>query len=524
MKRLLFVALVFTAVISVQAQVITWAVKPGIYTKIEPCWEDLYFVYNGNRIGVINGDGTVIVAPDASRITGFYDGLALVLKSVGGQERILGILTVDGQYAEVGGNYYTIPNQEFFSEGFLTVMTQNGNAGYMNTNGTLVKEYNVSFVAPFSEGYAVVGEGGESQNFGIVDKRFNNLQISLPSMSPLWNGTSVYKGIAIVWDGNGTIYEFNPQKGGTCTVLKDKTVKGLLKSCDYNPDFDYLGGIAKLTGRPERVEYEQRARSSQTVAATAEGSKYGYVKNGKTILPFQFEQAEDFHGKSAIVRSTGRDGLLCLNDVSDSFSAQAANPSISYRSSRSKNITHKFGVTLPRLWTVQNVEVKLKDENGMPVSVTNNGGSCEFLADGATETKKYIVEVEGEGLLLWSGEIAYKYAKESEPVIVSDGARKNFTDLSVSLRIANSQADKNNLCCIKATIFNPNAASVTTKVLWYGSSLLEGSNKTVTIPANGKAVVDIYLKVLKAKAGETVTVMTNAGGKDTLSGLQLIPF
>ena len=160
----------------------------------------------------------------------------------------------------------------------------------------------------------------------------------------------------------------------------------------------------------------------------------------------------------------------------------------------------------------------------MPVSVTNNGGSCEFLADGATETKKYIVEVEGEGLLLWSGEIAYKYAKESEPVIVSDGARKNFTDLSVSLRIANSQADKNNLCCIKATIFNPNAASVTTKVLWYGSSLLEGSNKTVTIPANGKAVVDIYLKVLKAKAGETVTVMTNAGGKDTLSGLQLIPF
>ena len=524
MKRLFFLALAFTAVVFLHAQVITWAVKPGTYTKIDSCWGDLYYVYNGNKIGVINGDGTVIVVPEASRITGFYDELALVLKSIGGQERIMGILSVEGQYAEVVGQYYTIPNQEFFSEGFLTVMTQNGNAGYMNTNGTLVKEYNVSFVAPFSEGYAVVGEGGESQNFGIIDKRFNNLQISLTSMSPLWNGASVYNGVAIVWDGNGNVYEFNPRQGGPCTVVKDKTIKGYLKSCDYNPDFDYLGGLAKLTNRPENVVYERPIRSAQTVPATAEENKYGYIVDGKVILPCQFEQAESFHGKYAIVMSNGKYGLLCLNGVNDSFSVQAANPNISYRSSKGKNIAHKFGVTLPRLWTERNVDVKLKDENNIPVSVANNGGSCEFYADGATGTKKYKVEIEGEGLLLWSGEVAYKYAKESDPVIVSDATGRNFTDLSISLRIANTQADKNNLCCIKATIFNPNPTSITTKVLWYGSSLLEGSNKTVTIPANGNVVVDIYLKVLKAKAGETVTVTTNAGGKETLSGLQLIPF
>ena len=43
-----------------------------------------------NNPNDFNGDGRVVVSPEASRITGFYGGLALVLKSDGGKERILG--------------------------------------------------------------------------------------------------------------------------------------------------------------------------------------------------------------------------------------------------------------------------------------------------------------------------------------------------------------------------------------------------------------------------------------------------
>ena len=86
MKRILLSLGIFSlALLSIQAQVITWSVKPGVYSKIEPCWGDLYYVYNSNGIGIINGDGEVLVSPKASRITGFYGGLALVLKADGGK-------------------------------------------------------------------------------------------------------------------------------------------------------------------------------------------------------------------------------------------------------------------------------------------------------------------------------------------------------------------------------------------------------------------------------------------------------
>lgn len=515
MKKFLLIAVTCTAIISAYAQVITWAVKPGVYSKIEPCWGDMYFAYKGNSIGVINGDGTVIVAPEASRITGFYEGLSLVLKSNGGQEIILGILSTDGSYITVDGTYFTIPNQEFFSEGRLTVSTQSGQKGYMDRNGRLVKEYDVSYISPYSEGYAVVGEGRE---YNLVDKRFNDFQIQLPSVSPLWDGANVFNGVAIVWDGNGNLYEFNPKRGGTCTPVKDKAVKKVLKDADYNPDWDYLGGIALITNRPQNVMYESPQRSAQSLQVAEQGGKYGYLIDEKIILPFQFEQAESFHGNYAIVKADGKYALLSLHNTNDVFNAKA-DSLIKYRKSSRKDLIHKFGITLPTLWSEDIVSIRVKDENGIPVSISNNAGSYEFKTDGGDGTKKYNVEINGEGMKLWSGEITYNYVIDKEPEIIGI-----YRDLSVRLEKGNTQANEKNMCSVKAYITNPNPADITTRVIWSGSSLLEGSSTTVTVPANGSKVITIYLKVLKAQSGQSVTVTTNAGGSDTISGLQLIPF
>ena len=522
MKKIFLLIVFFCTVVQVQAQVITWGVKPGVYTKIEPCWGDMYFAYKGNNIGVINGDGTVIVAPEASRITGFYEGLSLVLKSNGGQEKILGILSTDGSYTKVDGTYFTIPNQEFFSEGRLTVSTQRGQKGYMDGNGRLVKEYDVSYISPYSEGYAVVGEGRE---YNLVDKRFNDFQIQLPSVSPLWDGANVFNGVAIVWDGNGNLYEFNPKRG-TCIPVKDKAVKKVLKDADYNPDWDYLGGIALITNRPQNVMYESPQRSAQSLQVTEQGGKYGYLIDEKIILPFQFEQAESFHGNYAIVKTDGKYALLSLHQSDDAFIANV-DSNIKYRKSSGKNLIHKFGITLPNLWKEDNVNIKVKDKNGIPISVSNIGGSYEFKADGGNGTRKYIVDIDGDGLKLWSGEITYNYTIEKEPEIENNSGKVGggiFRDLSVRLEKGNTQANENNMCSVKAYITNPNPADITTRVIWSGSSLLEGSSTTVTVPANGSKVITIYLKVLKAQSGQSVTVKTNAGGSDTISGLQLIPF
>ena len=509
MKRTLLLTVIVCTAMQMFAQLITWAVKPGVYTKIEPCWGDMYFAYKGNTIGVINGDGSVIVAPEANRITGFYGELALVLKSDGGQERILGILSTDGSYSKVDGTYFTIPYQEFFSEGLLTVTTPRGQAGYMNGNGVIVKNFNVSFISPFSEGYAVVGE---NEDYSIIDKRFNTLSIQLGTVSQVYGGSNVYKGVAVVWDGNGKFYNFDVNRG-TCKKISEPS----------SLDYDYMYCFSAITKRPEKVPYEDPQRSSISLPVTEEGGKYGYVSNETTILPCQFEYAEDFHGKSAIAKVGGKYALLSLHNTNDTFNAKA-NSDIKYRKSSGKDLVHQFGITLPTLWNDDNVTVRLKDDDGTLVNISNNGNSYEFKANGGNGTKKYNVEIDGDGMLLWQGEIAYNYTIVPDPPKTDEEKKVGFKPLTVTLKAANTQADKNNRCYVKATISNPNSEAITATVSMTGSNLLEAVSQRITIPAYESKDVSTYFIVKKATSGQKVTVSTTAGGKATLDGLQLIPF
>lgn len=510
MKRFFcLIAITVIVAVTVSAQIITWAVKPGLYSKIEPCWEDLYFVYNGNNVGVIYGDGREIVTPNASRITGFYGGLALVLNSDGGKERVLGILSTDGSYSRIDGIYYTIPYQEFFSEGLLTVINSKNQACYMNTNGVVVKSFNVSFISPFSEGYAVVGEG---KDYSIIDKRFNTLTIQLGTVSQVYGGSNIYKGVAVVWDGNGRFYNFDVNRG-ICTKSKPIPI-----------DYDYMYCFSSITGRSDIVPYTQPMRSSQTLPVSEQGNKYGYMNTKNTILPCQFEQAENFYGDYAIVKAKGGYGILSLHNTTESFDAKVSSD-VNYRKSASKELSHKFEIHVPSLWKSDDLIIRVKDENGVLMKINNNNSNYyEFKSDGAIGTKKFSVEINADDLCLWNGEITYNYTVEAEPKQMDDGTR--LKPLTVSLQTTNNmKADRNNRCCLKATISNPNSTPITTKVMWSGSHMLIDSNTTVTIRANDKTVVDIYLKVSKAgTTKQSVTVSTNAGGSATLNGLQPIPF
>ena len=521
MKRFFLVTILVCMVTFIQSQVITWSVKPGMYSKIEPYWDDMYLAFKNNNVGVIRGDGMVIVAPEASRITGFYGGLSLVLKADGGQERIMGILSTDGSYTKVDGTYYTIPRQEFFSEGMLTIMNSRGQAGYMNGNGVVTKTFDDSFACPFSEGYATVGEG---QDFKIIDKRFNILQIPLPSVSPLYGGANVYKGIAIVWDGNGNFYEFNP-KSGTCYAFRDKKVKNDIKSFDFQ--YDYLGGISSLTKRPELVSYEASQRLPETIKVREQGGKYGYADNEKTLLPFQFEQAESFRGNYAIVKTHNGVALLSQQKSEEGFNAVASNSTIKYKKNNSKDIQHMFGIAIPSQWKDRNMNIIIKDDNGILKNVINKDGNYVFGADGNDSEKNFTVEIESDGLKIWTGPLTYKYEiKKEDPIPTTPSSNERVKEFTVKLKINNTKADRNNHCNVTATIYNPNPEDISAMVTFSGSNLLEKVSKRIVVPARGTKDVSTYFTVEKVQLGhgQKVTVTTSAGGRDTLDGLQLIPF
>lgn len=495
---------------TIQAQVITWSVKPGSYSQIEPCWENMFLVHKGNNIGVITGDGRVVVEPTATRFTGFYGGLGLVLKTDGGQERILGILSTDGNYVKTEGIYFAIPYQEFFSEGLLTVTTPSGKAGYMNPNGAVVKEFNVSFVSPFSEGYAVVGE---NENYTLVDKLFNTMVIQLGTVSQIYGGTNVYNGEAIVWDGNGKFYTYDAYRGVCRKISKPRSL-----------DYDYMYCFTSLTGRSGTVTYEQPSRGTKTLDVIAQGNRYGYARSGVTILPCQFEQAENFYGTYAIAKTVNGYGILALNTARRPFQAKSSSE-IKYRKSAAKGLTHEFGIITPDGWNEDNVSVWLKDENGVTVSTSRQGGNYAFKADGAEGTKKYQVEIEADGLKQWAGEIAYNYKVLAEPVVVdTPGPIGVYKPLTVKVRVDKTQANKDNRCEARAIITNPNSDAITTTVTMKGSNLLEAKSLRMTIPAHSSREITSYFNVKKASSGQFVTVTTTAGGSDTVSGLQLIPF
>lgn len=501
-----------------KGQVIHYSVKPGLYTGITPLWEDMFVVEKGIDVGVIDGDGKIIVAPEASRVTGFYEGYALVLKSENGKERILGILSSNGDYSKLDGDYYTIPYQEFFSEGLLTVKNKSGKAGYMNPNGVVVKEFNVDLVAPFSEGYAAVGQ---NRDFTLVDKLFNKVSIQLGTVAEIYGGTNVYNGNAIIYDSNGKFYNFD--------VLRGKAKK---ISTPSSFDYDYLYTLRGVSGRPATVPYDKPRRMAVKLEAKSKGSKYGYESNGKVLLPYQLDEAENFYGNHAVVKKNGQPGILRYNSTTTDFGAFAKNSDIKYKKGSERNIPHNFEIRLPEYWAGKNITVKVRDEHRTVRTATSNGGIYEFTADAEAGSKKYDLELEAEGLTLWNGDILYSYTPQREPIqwpvnptgSVTDKPQKMKADLSVSLEATRTHADKNDRCCVTATIRNPNSTPVNARVTWSGSELLEGNGKDVTVPANGSVKVDIYLKVLKAKSGIRVSVSTSAGGAATLNGLQLIPF
>lgn len=517
MKRIiLLLSLVIVAVSMMLAQTVSWVIKPGVYSKIEPCWDNMYIVYKGGNVGVIDSDGKVIVAPSASRITGFYAGFALVLKAEGGQERILGILSTDGSYAKVTGNYYTIPAQEFFSEGLLTIVNARGQAGFMNANGVIEKVFEDTFVSPFSEGFATVGEG---EDFRIVNRRFNELSIQLGTVSQVYGGSGVYQGIAIIWDGNGKVYDYDVTQG-TCVPVKGSR-KSLINL--NNIQWDYLGCFATITNRSGTVPYESVQRPSVTLSASMENGKYGYTRDGNSIVPFQFEQAEDFYGSLAIVSIRGAYGLLGLKTSDDAFKVVANNPTISYKKDKDKDLSHKFTLSVPDSWNMEDINVRVTNQDGAELPVVQEGTVYEFKADGGKELQIYSVDVNSGNLKLWKGNLSYNYTPITE-VIVVDEVKTNDKPLNLTLKAGNTHADNKDRCYVTATVVNPNPNPVTATVRMSGTDLLTPVSQRITIPAHGSQKVSTYFTVKKAVSAQKVTATTTAGGSATLDGLQLIPY
>lgn len=511
----------------IKAQYVLWGIKPA-YDNMVQCADNLFIVTNANKVGVIEGSGKVIVPIEADQITGFYQGYALAIQHKGGKNLVMGLVSADGQYTKMGTECYAIPSVDFCSEGFLAVEFPDGKRGYMHTDGSVAHAFDkkITNLLPFSEGFAVVGSGTNSQ---LVDKNFTPVQITIGG-GYIYGIFSVYRGVALVYDDDTHFYEFDTRTG------RAKSTGGIKAE---RLQFDYLG--AAQTGRPQTVVYDpiRTKDASSVIKAQKQNGKYGYEKSGNSFIPYQFDEAGAFYGNHAIVKQNGKYGLLALHDGNGAFAATPANNG--KINTKGQKLSHKFSLNKPSELG-GDIQVNVIS-NGNTIPAKEVGGQYEFTADATSSGKQnFNVVVSDNGLKLWQGTLAYQYGEKNDGPIINKPINDTIPDptpkkpepkkpepkpdklqaLRLSVGVNNNTADKDNRCYVTVSISNPNSTVVSTTINVEGKGL-EKVSRSISIPAHGSNSVRTYFTVKKAGKYSVKAKETRTGASTQLKDIQLRP-
>lgn len=388
-------------VISCYGQTAYWIVEPSTYNEIKYIAPNIYKVTKNGKIGLINAAGEVIADPVNDEMTGFYENKALLLKSDGNGDRIIGCVTGKGIYYKFANAFYTLNGQVFFSDGVITVGDENKKLGYVDEKGNPVLGFDGKYdkIKPFTEGYASVFS---KKKYSLIDKDGQPVRLAFDGVGEVYGGTNVYKGTAYVWDTNGKFYTYNVEKGGFCK--KTKTPENT-SSVDYLYRFSCISGLGK---QPTYTAQEAPKIFDPGFPSVVAGPKgKGYAIEGKTVIKEQFSEAGPFLTGAAIVKNDGRCGMLGYTK-DDGFSAFSTSQTI--RTRRNQAAKCNFTIQVPKAWRNKDINVSITDSEGSPLqsTFTNNTLVLDVVPT-TDETITYHIYISGSGLSLWDGTVSQKY-------------------------------------------------------------------------------------------------------------------
>lgn len=503
MRKIIFFLFVALSVASyVEAQTAVWQISPSQgFTQLKRVAVDVYQATKAGETLLIHADGTPVVPMPYDELTGFREHKALVLKKEKERMRILGILSDRGQFTPLTQKYYTLLGQAFYSDGMLSVANGAGKAGYIDEEGQPVLGFDGKFdvIKPFTEGYAAVFR---NKRYALIDKSGHRAQIII-GVGEVWSGTNVYKGKAYVKDADGKFYTYDVKTRKCVSVGKPSSFQ-----------LDYLSCFSCITKRGKTPHFNDWADTEPRqigLSPFIQDGLYGYRENGIVILPCQFSAATPFEDGYAAVVLKGKAGLLKYGSEPGNFTLSVPQNHLVYAPGRS--VTCAFSLERPGVWQSEHVRIAvISRTNGEQMALQESGEQYSFSIVPSSAEQVYDVMAFAEGLKLWAGELSYFFKKQE-------------VRLRCSLTVHGTQADEDDRVYVTATIVNPNAEEVTTKVHLHGSETFHNETLTITIPANGSRSVKGYF-VVKSKdySNQSVTVTTDKGGSATQEGLTLRPF
>lgn len=401
------------------SQTVVWQMQPRDWSELTRVGANLYkAVGSDGRIGLLRADGSEVMPPTRCQLHRFHDGKALITQTATKGERVTGCLTDDGQYYAFTSTYYTLSGQQFYSNDLLTVSDEQGHLGYIDQQGQPQVGFDKGWtrIKPFTEEHAVVVSG---KHYALINKQGEEqrLVIGGTGVGEISSCTNAYHGVVYAYDSyNEKFYIYDlrtkaPMKASSFMKGKDKAT-------------DYLYCFQAVSGRGKDVPFEsfQPYKGQQGAIPQGEGGRYGYTAGDRTVLPFQFSNAEMFQDNLATVSlSTGLRGVLRWVDGS-SFDAVVTQASLDFYSG--DNVQCQFTLSVPEAWHGKSLEVELQGEGGNTILLRNNGASYTFTQTPAKSQEcHYTVNVHGEGLHLFRGTLAYTFTHKERPVSHPTGTK-----------------------------------------------------------------------------------------------------
>ena len=260
------------------------ALLPAQQFKVVSDPEDLLVVVKDGRYGYIDHRGKIVVRPQFIWGSEFYKGFATVY--------------VCGRYVSVDALGRILPLR-YAEAGELSPQRRGNKVGFVDAEGQLRIPPNFNDALSFAEGLAAVEIGDK---WGFIDTS-GHLVIQ-----------PKFKAAYYFWEGGvGTV----ESDGGT--ELIDKTGRTLASGMEFpvpiaegrvpaTPTQGGLWGYLDLQGRTIiPFVYEQVRKFAQGLAAVQKGGKWGYInRDGQVVIPFQFDWAGDF-GKGLAPVKRGRE-------------------------------------------------------------------------------------------------------------------------------------------------------------------------------------------------------------------------
>lgn len=398
----LMVVIIATFTMNGIAQTVVWQMQPTNYDEIKRINSNLYLAKRNGKIGLISSDGSIIASVENDELSLYHENKALLTKTEGIGERIVGCLTIDGKYVSFSHPYYVISGQKFYSDGLLSVKDENGNLGYIDQFGNQVLGFDGKYdkIKPFSEGYASVYK---DKKYNLIDKQGVQVKFRFKTVGKIYNGTNVYNGYAYVYDTDGKFYSYN--------VRTDDYLKGEKKPKTNATDYLYrLSSISGASNEIPFVNVENKGIFGLNPIVT--NSQYGFFSDNRPVLPCQLSYASIFEDDLSIVGINGKLGILRFIS-NENFSVNI--PTSTHNFYAGDNLECKFVLSVPVAWRDREYKILLKDENGNVYPTRQEVNNYTFsFAPSQTGDKNFSVAVYGEGLNLFESELSYSFTKKEK--------------------------------------------------------------------------------------------------------------